>query len=85
MLANVVKHQNMFWVFDKYLIDDTHLQTIMSNPLDCLWLSVSSNKIPQFNFATVKLEKGDVIKIGRVRFLVKEIVSPIYKAEQQQT
>jgi hypothetical protein len=84
VIANIVKHHDSFWIFHKNLIDDSLAHELLHKPEERLWLSVASNRLPQYKFATIKLQLGDVIKIGRVRFKVREIVSPIYTNEQAQ-
>lgn len=42
---------------------------------------MASHFVKEYNFATIRLKKNDLIKIGRIRFKIKEIVSPIYVEE----
>jgi hypothetical protein len=37
--------------------------------------------VPEYNFSTYCLKKFDLIKVGRVRFKVREIVSAFYVEE----
>lgn len=44
-----------------------------------LWKVVKQSYDAKENIKGDRLQKDDIIKIGRVRFKVKEIVSPSYK------
>ena len=65
------------------LIGENHEEILDSNPEERLWLNVESGLESDFTFATHRLRKHDVIKMGRVRFRVREIVSPFYQAENE--
>ena len=47
-----------------------------------LWKVVKYSFEPQEKIKGHKLLRGDVIKIGRVRFKVREIMSPAYAREE---
>ena len=44
-----------------------------------MWRVVRSNRCDEFDFSCYRLMKGDVIKFGRVRFKVRDLISPTYK------
>jgi len=48
-----------------------------------LWKVVKYAYDAQENIRGHRLTKGDVIKIGRVRFKIREITSPAYKKMDQ--
>lgn len=50
-----------------------------------LWKVVKDSFDPREEIHGHRLHKGDVVKIGRVRFKIKDITSPTYrKMEQKQ-
>lgn len=56
-------------------------ELLEKKPDERIWLNVASHTVPEYSFATYRLKKFDLIKVGRVRFKVREIVSPIYLEE----
>lgn len=48
-----------------------------------LWKVVKDSYEPREEITGYRLTKGDVIKIGRVRFKVREIETPAYKKVEQ--
>lgn len=52
-------------------------------PEDKVWIVVAGNKIKEINQSAVRLKKFDLFKVGRVRFRVREIVTPFYAQENR--
>ena len=79
MIARVhASGDGKFWLFHKQLIDD-NIDTILDNkPEEKIWIIVSQNYTQDFEFPAYRLKKNDLFKVGRVRFKVREVVSPIY-------
>jgi hypothetical protein len=78
LVARIILSHNYLWVFDRTLIDE-NLDTVLDGkPEERVWLVVSSHKVPEYVFPTVRLHLNDVVKFGRVRFRVREIVSRQY-------
>lgn len=50
-------------------------------PDERIWLNVSSHVVPEYSFCTFRLKKFDMLKVGRVRFKIREIVSATYNVE----
>lgn len=48
-----------------------------------LWKVVKDSFDAREDIQGHRLQKGDVIKIGRVRFKIKDITSPTYKKVEQ--
>ena len=78
MIARFKWAHDSFWLFHKQMIDENLNELLEKKPDERLWLNVSTYHVPDYNFATYRLKKYDLIKVGRVRFKVREIVSPIY-------
>lgn len=53
-------------------------------PEEKIWQVVHSTYQPQMDFPCYKLRRRDLIKVGRVRFKIREIMSPAYKQIQDQ-
>ncbi len=58
-------------------------EDLFKNPERMLWKVVRHSYDAREDIKGHRLMKGDVIKIGRVRFKVREIVSPTYKKLEQ--
>ena len=58
-------------------------EDLFKNPERMLWKVVRHAYDAREDIKGHRLMKGDVIKIGRVRFKVREIVSPTYKKLEQ--
>lgn len=58
-------------------------EDLFQNPERMLWKVVKYAYDAQENIRGHRLTKGDVIKIGRVRFKIREITSPAYKKMDQ--
>jgi hypothetical protein len=52
---------------------------LFTQPESILWKVVKHSFDPKEEIAGYRLMKGDVIKIGRVRFKVRDIVTPTYQ------
>ena len=58
-------------------------EDLFKNPERMLWKVVKSCYDAREDIKGHRLMKNDVIKIGRVRFKIREIVSPTYKKIEQ--
>ena len=58
-------------------------EDLFKNPERMLWKVVKYCYDAREEIKGHRLMKGDVIKIGRVRFKVREIMSPTYKKIEQ--
>jgi len=80
-LAKIQMTNGNFWVYHNQLIDEGIEDYLNQKPEERLWLNVESCSVSEFTFPTFRLRRADVIKLGRVRFKIREIVSPTYDAE----
>ena len=86
-----------YWIYHKSTLEDTE-DDVEKNPESKLWNVVKHSKVSEgglYSLATAgrrqnpndpngyTLMPNDVIKLGRVRFKVREIVSPVYTKKQQ--
>jgi SRSO17 transposase len=78
MIAQVRWVDGHFWVFHRQMIDEGLEMLLEKKPDERLWLNVANHYTEEYNFACYRLRKNDMIKVGRVRFKIREIVSPIY-------
>jgi len=51
-------------------------------PEEKIWRVVRETHAPELEFPAYRLKKRDLIKVGRVRFKIRDIMSPIYKEIQ---
>jgi hypothetical protein len=58
-------------------------EDLFKNPEHMLWKVVKASFDGREEIQGHRLSKGDVVKIGRVRFKIREIVSPTYKLIEQ--
>jgi hypothetical protein len=42
------------------------------------------NEVPELETPSIKLNKGDLIKVGRVRFKIRDIMSPVYEKIEEE-
>jgi len=52
---------------------------LLKKPEEKLWKIVKTNYIAGLDFPAHQLALNDIIKIGRVRFKIREIESEVYK------
>ena len=73
-------HQNgAYWVFHKNYIDETVDQVLEKKPEEKIWRVVRDTRCPEMEMACYRLQKQDLIKVGRVRFKIRDIMSPVYR------
>ena len=53
-------------------------------PEEKIWQVVRSTYQPQVDFPCYRIRRRDLIKVGRVRFKVRDIMSPVYRNIQYQ-
>lgn len=47
-------------------------------PEEKIWKVVRENGCPEMDVPCYRLNKKDLIKVGRVRFKIRDIMSPVY-------
>ena len=48
-------------------------------PEEKIWRVVRDNRCPEMEMPCYRLQKKDLIKVGRVRFKIRDIMSPVYR------
>ena len=54
-------------------------QVLEKKPEEKIWRVVRDNKCPEMEMPCYRLKKKDLIKVGRVRFKIRDIMSPVYR------
>ena len=68
-----------YWVYHKNFVDETAQQVSESKPEEKIWQVVKKTTNPEIDFPCYKISKRDLIKVGRVRFKIRDVMSPVYK------
>jgi hypothetical protein len=74
----MIDHLGVFWIYHSSQLDENE-DDVDKNPETKLWRIVKYCKSRNSNINGHKLQPEDLIKLGRVRFKVREIQSPAYK------
>jgi len=55
-------------------------------PEEKVWRVVKEvhNEVPELDQPAIKLHKHDLIKVGRVRFKIRDIMSPVYEKVEEE-
>ena len=72
---------NSYWIYHKNTLDEGKQE---EDPADRLWHIVKYYKNKECEEPGVKLKEGDVIKLGRIRFKIKEINKGIYQLKDKE-
>ena len=73
-------HQNgTYWVFNKNYVDESIEQVLEKKPEEKIWRVVRDTRCPEMDMPCYRLQKKDLIKVGRVRFKIRDIMSPVYR------
>ena len=48
-------------------------------PEEKIWRVVRESRCPELEIPCYRLMKKDLIKVGRVRFKIRDIMSPVYR------
>ena len=72
---------NSYWIYHKNTLDEGKQE---EDPADRLWHIVKYCKNKECEEPGVKLKQGDVIKLGRIRFKIKEINKGIYQLKDKE-
>lgn len=80
IIARVLYSEGSYWLFHRPLVDETTAAVLERRPEERVWLVVKAQHNPHMDYPCHLLRKDDLVKVGRVRFKVREIESPIYRA-----
>ena len=73
-------HQDgSYWIYHKNFIDNDIDAVLEKKPEEKIWRVVRETRCPELEIPCYRLMKKDLIKVGRVRFKIRDIMSPVYK------
>ena len=61
------------------IINENIDQILEKKPEEKIWRVVRDNRCPEMEMPCYRLQKKDLIKVGRVRFKIRDIMSPVYR------
>lgn len=82
IVARLMVRDNSYWIYHKQLVDETIDNVLEKKPEEKIWRVVRETYCPELEFPAYRLKKRDLIKVGRVRFKIRDIMSPVYKEIQ---
>lgn len=78
IVARVLSFNGNYWIYHKNFVDQTVDQVLERKPEEKIWRVVKENHVPEMEVPCFRLAKRDLIKVGRVRFKIRDIMSPVY-------
>ena len=78
IVARILSHNGNYWIYHKNFIDEGIDQVLEKKPEEKIWRVVREHHHPEMEMPCFKLHKRDLIKVGRVRFKIRDIMSPVY-------
>jgi len=79
IICRILQKDGKYWLFHKHYVDEILQDTLEKKPEEKCWRVVRECSIPEMDRPCIKLGKGDLIKVGRVRFKIRDIMSPVYE------
>ena len=79
VIARLLQRNGAYWVFHKAYVDENIDQVLEKKPEEKIWRVVRDNRCPEMEMPCYRLQKKDLIKVGRVRFKIRDIMSPVYR------
>jgi len=75
----VLAFNNSYWIYHKPYVDSQIDQVLEKKPEEKIWRVVKENICPEMqDIRCFRLYKNDLVKVGRVRFKIRDIMSPVY-------
>ena len=78
IIARTYYQNGSYWVYHKNHIDESIDSVLEKKPEEKIWRVVRDHKTSEMSQPCLKLWKRDLIKVGRVRFKIREMMSPAY-------
>jgi hypothetical protein len=78
IIARILFKEGKYWLFHKHFIDEYLQEVLEKKPEEKVWRIVKESFVPEMESPMIRLMKGDLIKVGRVRFKIRDIMSPVY-------
>ena len=79
IISRMVHQNGSYWLYHKHLVDENIDQVLEKKPEEKIWRVVRDNRCPEMEMPCYRLQKKDLIKVGRVRFKIRDIMSPVYR------
>jgi len=79
IIARIMHLNDSYWIFNKNFVDESLDQVLEKKPEEKIWRVVRDTRCPEMDIACYRLQKRDLIKVGRVRFKIRDIMSPVYR------
>ena len=82
--------KNSYWLYHRQQVDEKHENLLEKKPEEKLWRVIRRAKNLSIDQCVYdkkfvhRLVRRDLVKIGRVRFKIREICSPAYLTEHQE-
>lgn len=84
IVARILFKDGKYWLFHNKFIDENLQDVLEKKPEEKVWRIVKESFVPEMESPMIRLFKGDLIKVGRVRFKIRDISSPVYdKIEEE--
>lgn len=78
-MARAYHHNGSYWIYNRTLVDSQLEATLEKKPEEKMWRVVRETKCPEMDVPCYRIRKRDLIKVGRVRFKIREVMSPVYR------
>ena len=78
IVARILSYNGNYWIYHKNYLDEAIDQVLEKKPEEKIWKVVRENVCPDMDVPCYRLNKKDLIKVGRVRFKIRDIMSPVY-------
>ena len=83
VVARTYYQNGSYWLYHKNLVDEGLDNVLEKKPEEKIWKVVRDHKNPEMQQPCIKLFKRDLIKVGRVRFKIREMMSPAYASIEE--
>ena len=81
IVARLMQREGAYWLFHKNFVDSAADQVLERKPEEKIWRVVrehpSHPEMP--GVPSCLIQKRDLIKVGRVRFKIRDAMSPVYR------
>ena len=79
IVARMLYQDGAYWLFHKNFIDENAESVLERKPEEKVWRVVKDINSSEMEKPCYRLQKKDLIKVGRVRFKIRDIMSPKYR------
>ena len=79
IIARMLHQDGHYWIYHKHFVDNDIDSILEKKPEEKIWRVVRESRCPELEIPCYRLMKKDLIKVGRVRFKIRDIMSPVYR------